>query len=94
MPHLPAAGTAHAGAEQRHLSITLVLPVSSLMYRRRLPVGEQFRQYDIPFCVLMALILLLPPLVKKRLYRWQGRVCLILYIMYLAAVLIMPRAGA
>ena len=25
------------------LSITLVLPVSSLMYRRRLPVGEQFR---------------------------------------------------
>ena len=74
------------------LSITLVLPVSSLMYRRRLPVGEQFRQYDIPFCVLMALIL--PPLVKKRLYRWQGMVCLILYIMYLAAVLIMPRAGA
>lgn len=65
MPHLPAAGTAHAGAEQRHLSITLVLPVSSLMYRRRLPVGEQFRQYDIPFCVLMALILLLPPLVKS-----------------------------
>lgn len=47
------------------LSITLVLPVSSLMYRRRLPVGEQFRQYDIPFCVLMALILLLPPLVKS-----------------------------
>lgn len=76
------------------LSITLVLPVSSLMYRRRLPVGEQFRQYDIPFCVLMTLILLLPPLVKKRLYRWQGRVCLILYVMYLAAVLIMPRAGA
>lgn len=76
------------------LSITLVLPVSSLMYRRRLPVGEQFRQYDIPFCVLMALILLLPPLVKKRLYCWQGRVCLILYVMYLAAVLIMPRAGA
>ena len=76
------------------LSITLVLPISSLMYRRRLPVGEQFRQYDIPFCVLMALILLLPPLVKKRLYRWQGRVCLILYVMYLAAVLIMPRAGA
>ena len=51
-------------------------------------------KYDIPFCVLMALILLLPPLVKKRLYRWQGRVCLILYVMYLAAVLIMPRAGA
>ncbi len=57
MPHLPAAGTAHAGAEQRHFEHHAgALPASSLMYRRRLPVGEQFRQYDIPFCVLMALI--------------------------------------
>ena len=90
----PTAGALMQVLNSAILSITLVLPVSSLMYRRRLPVGEQFRQYDIPFCVLMALILLLPPLVKKRLYRWQGRVCLILYVMYLAAVLIMPRAGA
>ena len=65
------------------------------MPREHLESGTlQLRQYDIPFCVSMALILLLPPLVKKRLYRWQGRVCLILYVMYLAAVLIMPRAGA
>lgn len=76
------------------LNITLVLPVSSLMYRRRLPVGEQFRRYDVPLCIVMALVLLLPPLVKKRLYRWQGKICLILYLMYLAAVLLMPRAGA
>lgn len=76
------------------LSLTLVLPVSSLMYRRRLPVGAQFRMYDIPFCITMALVLLAPPLFKKRLYRWQGAVCLALYLGYLAACLLAPLAGA
>ena len=45
-------------------------------------------------CAAMALVLLLPPLLRKRLYRWQGAVCLVLYGFYLAAVLLAPRAGA
>lgn len=76
------------------LSLTLVLPLSSLMYRHRLPVGAQFRAYDLPFCLAMTAVLLLPPLFKKRLYRWQGLVCLALYVAYLAAVLLAPLAGA
>lgn len=76
------------------LSITLVLPVSSLMYRRRLPVGEQFRRYDVPLCIVLALVIVLPPIFRRRLFRWQGGVCLALYLVYLAAVLLMPRAGA
>ena len=54
------------------LNITLVLPIASLMYRKRLPVGEQFRSYELPACVLMALVLLVPAACKRRLYRWQG----------------------
>lgn len=76
------------------LNLTLVLPVSSLMYRRRLPVGAQFRYYDLPLCILMAVVLLLPPLIKKRLYRWQGGVCLALYLFYLAVSLFAPVAAA
>lgn len=76
------------------LNLTLALPMSSLMYRRRLPFGAQFRSYDIPVCALMALVLLLPPLLKRRLYRWQGAACLALYLCYLAAVLLAPLAGA
>lgn len=76
------------------LNITLVLPIASLMYRRRLPVGEQFRSYEVPACILMALVLLLPALLRRRLYRWQGVVCLGIYLVYLAAVLLVPRAGA
>ncbi|MGN0651942.1 MAG: hypothetical protein ACI4KN_02970, partial [Gemmiger sp.] len=67
---------------------------SSLMYRRRLPVGAQFRYYDLPLCILMAVVLLLPPLIKKRLYRWQGGVCLALYLFYLAVSLFAPVAAA
>ena len=43
---------------------------------------------------LLGLVLLVPPLFRRRLYRWQGGVCLGLYLLYLAAVLLAPRAGA
>lgn len=76
------------------LNLTLALPISSLMYRERLPFGSQFRHYDLPACALMALVLLLPPLMRRRLHRWQGLVCLLVYLVYLAAVWFMPLSGA
>lgn len=76
------------------LSLTLALPLSSLMYRQRLPVGAQFRTYDVPILLLMGGVLLLPALVRRRLYRWQGALCLVLYLVYLGVVLLAPLAGA
>lgn len=76
------------------LNLTLALPISSLMYRRRLPFGSQFRHYDLPICIAITLILLLPPLLRRRLYRWQGAACLALYLVYVAAALLAPLAGA
>lgn len=76
------------------LNLTLVLPVASLMYRHRLPVGAQFRAYDVPVCMALALVLGLPALFKKRLYHWQGIAGLALYAAYLAAVLLAPLSGA
>ena len=40
------------------------------------------------------MILLLPPLRRHKLKRWQGRLCMVLYALYLAAALFVPRAGA
>lgn len=76
------------------LSLTFVLPLCSLTYRGPLPVGAQFRAYDLPACVLLGVVLLAPPLWTRRLYRWQGAACLGLYGAYLAAVLLVPLAGA
>ena len=64
------------------------------MYRHRLPVGAQFRAYEVPVCAAMALLLLIEPLLHRRLRRWQGAACLVLYFLYLAAVSFVPRAGA
>lgn len=76
------------------LNLTLALPISSLMYRHKLPVGAQFRSYEVPVCAAMALVLLLPPLCRHKLKRGQGWVCLALYFAYLSAALLLPRAGA
>lgn len=76
------------------LSITLVLPISSLMFRGRIPIGAQYRRYEVPACLTLGLILVLPVLLRKRLYRWQGFVCLAFYAVYLVAVLFVPISGA
>lgn len=39
----------------------------------------------------MALVLLAEPLLRRRLHRWQGAACLVLYFLYLAAVSFAPR---
>ena len=57
------------------LNLTLALPISSLMYRHRLPVGAQFRAYEVPILAAMALVLLAEPLLRRRLHRWQGAAC-------------------
>lgn len=76
------------------LNLTLALPISSLMYRERLPFGSQFRHYDLPACAAMTLVLLLPPLLRRRLYRWQGALCLGLYLLYVAVAWFLPLSGA
>lgn len=76
------------------LNLTLALPISSLMYRQRLPFGSQFRHYDLPICAILSLLLLLPPLLRRRLYRWQGVAALVLYLLYVAAALLVPLSGA
>lgn len=76
------------------LNLTLALPLSGLMYRKRLPVGAQFRAYELPACIVLSLVLLLPPLLLRKLSRKQGAACLCVYLVYLAAVLLAPLAGA
>ena len=76
------------------LNLTLALPFSSLMYRKRLPFGAQYRHYDLPVLAVLALVLLLPPLLRRRLHRWQGAACLALYLLYVGAALLAPLSGA
>lgn len=76
------------------LSLTLVLPISSLMYRHRLPIGAQYRTYELPACLALVLLLMLPTLLKKRFFRWQGAACAAVYAVYLAVVVFAPLSAA
>ena len=42
-------------------------------------MGAQFRAYEVPILAAMALVLLAEPLLRRRLHRWQGAACLVLY---------------
>ena len=52
------------------------------------------RKFVLVSVASLALVLLVPAVCKRRLYRWQGAACLGIYLIYLAAVLLAPRAGA
>lgn len=47
---------------------------------------------DMPVCLLVGLIAILPPLITKKFYRWQGVLLLCTYAAYIAAVCVLQTA--
>lgn len=46
---------------------------------------------DMPFVMLLALLIVIPALLKKKFFRWQGFICLILYLLYNIFIIISIR---
>ena len=59
-----------------------VLPLCALTQGGILPLSRSTLWIDIPFCLLITGIMLAPALIKRRFYRWQGAVSLLLYLLY------------
>ena len=64
------------------IDLLLILPLCALSRGGILPLSRGSIWIDIPFCLLITLIMLVPALVKRRFYRWQGAVSLSLYLLY------------
>lgn len=64
----------------------LILPICSLVSGQALPIGEQGRALDIPFCLLVTVVALVPTIFSQKFRRVQGVALLALYMMYLALV--------
>ncbi len=64
------------------IDLLLILPLCALSRGGILPLSRGTIWIDIPFCLLITLIMLVPALVKRRFYRWQGAVSLSLYLLY------------
>lgn len=66
------------------IDIAFILPICSFIYGDTLPVSAQNIYLDFPVCILVSLIALVPTVIAKKFYRWQGIVLLLVYIIYLA----------
>ena len=64
------------------IDLTLILPVCSAVSGGKLTIGEQTTSTDLPACLTLCCVAVLPPLLKGKFYRWQGIVMLALYAAY------------
>lgn len=65
------------------IDLTLILPVSALISGKALPVSAQFARFDLPACLLVGCIALLPMLKSQKFRRAQGVIMVCVYVAYL-----------
>ena len=66
------------------IDLTVILPLCAVVSGKPLPVLAQNIQLDMPFCLALSLIAVVPPLLTGKLKRAQGAVMLLVYIAYVA----------
>lgn len=66
------------------IDLTMILPICSAVSGGRLTIGSQTTTMDLPFCVALCALAVVPPLAKERFYRWQGVAMLVIYAGYVA----------
>lgn len=64
------------------IDLAMILPICSVVSDGKLTIAEQSYALDMPMCFAMTLIAVLSPLIKGKLYRWQGILMLALYAVY------------
>lgn len=69
------------------IDTTLILPLCRLASGGALPFSAQSLALDIPFCLVIASIAILPTLIQSKFARWQGGCMLAVYIAYLVMVI-------
>lgn len=64
------------------IDLSLILPVSSLVSGKALPISAASGQIDLPACLLVGAIAVVPALATSKLSRWQGVALLAVYVVY------------
>lgn len=65
------------------IDLTLILPLSSLVSGKALPIAETSARFDLPACLLVGCIALIPAMLFEKFQRWQGFLLLAVYAVYL-----------
>lgn len=68
------------------IDLTLILPVCTLLSGGSLPVSAQSVSFDIPICLGITLVALVPTLLMGKFKRITGLILLIIYIAYIITI--------
>ncbi len=64
------------------LDLTLILPLSGIISGQSLPISRLSAVIDLPVCLLVGLIAVIPPMISQKFSRWQGVLLLVVYAVY------------
>lgn len=68
------------------IDASVILPICSLISSGSLPVSAQSMRLDMPFCLLILAIALVPTLIREKFSRVQGVLLLCTYAVYIVLV--------
>nr|WP_284693930.1 hypothetical protein [Paeniclostridium ghonii] len=63
------------------LNIVSVISISSFI--NDTPILKQTSMVDFPFMIILVLILIIPTIIKEKIYRFQGLLMIFTYLLYL-----------
>lgn len=69
------------------IDLTLILPLCSVISGKALPILRQNVLLDMPFCLGLCLLAVVPPMITGRFHRAQGAVMLGIYAVYIGLLI-------
>lgn len=70
------------------IDLSLILPLSSFVSGQALPITQASARIDLPACLLVGLIAVVPAMIFQKFQKWQGMLLLTVYAGYLVLTVI------
>lgn len=65
------------------IDLTLIMPLCSIISGEALPIARQAAIIDLPVCLFVCALALIPMLISGKFKRWQGIAMLVVYVAYI-----------
>ena len=64
------------------MDLTLIMPLCAVISGKSLPVTSELAKIDLPACLLVGVIAIIPAMISSKFSRWQGAALLMVYAAY------------
>lgn len=70
------------------MDLTMIMPICSLIKGEGVEISRASLMLDMPVCLLIGLLAIVPALISGKLRRWQGALLLVFYAAYIAVLVL------